>query len=137
LNRGVIFGSFGGFIIFLVLFTFISYSSSDFDQSLVDRVGIVPSDQLILEIDSETLKEDSNAKKRLDSHVMNSNDWGKGDLVTENDYTYNIEIYHKEMGFIAEYDKVRKDFVKGQISKQEFLDDAHSIKEKLNMISFG
>lgn len=137
MNRGIIVGSVGGFIIFLVLFTFISYNSSDFDQSLVDRVGIVPSDQLILEIDNETRKEESVAKKRLDSHVMDTNDWGKGDLATENDYAYNIEIYRKEMGFIEEYNKVRRDFVKGQISKQEFLDDTHSIKEKLDMLSFG
>jgi hypothetical protein len=137
LDRGVIFGTVGGLIIFLVLLFVVFFSSSDFDQSLVDKVGSLPTDQLMLEIDNETLKEESIAKKRLDSHVMDSNDWGKGDLVTENDYEYYIEIYHKEMGFISEYDSVRKDYVDGKISKEQFLDNVSVIKEKLKMIRFG
>jgi hypothetical protein len=134
LDRGVIFGIVGGLIIFVILFSVISFSSSDFDQNLVNEVGSVPADELILEIDNETIKEESVAKKRLDSHVMDSNDWGKGDLLTENDYEYYIEIYHKEMGFISEYDTVRKDFVKGNISKEQFLNNVTLIKDKLRMI---
>ncbi len=38
------------------------------------------------------------------------------------------------MGFITDYDKVRKEFVNGQISKEEFLDELDKIKEKLYSI---
>jgi hypothetical protein len=134
LDRGVIFGVIGGLIIFLIMFSIISYSSTDFDQSLVNEVGSVPADELLLEIDNETIKEKSIAKKRLDSHVMDPNDWEKGDLVTANDYQYYIEIYHKEISFILEYDAVRRDYVNGNISKEQFLDNVTLIKEKLRMI---
>lgn len=120
MNRGVIIGSVGGFIIFLVLFTFISYNSSDFDQSLVDRVGIVPSDQLILEIDNETRKEEAAAKKRLDSHVMDTNDWGKGDLATENDYAYNIEIYHRKWVSLMNMIKLEGILLRGKFQNKSF-----------------
>jgi hypothetical protein len=65
---------------------------------------------------------------------MDPNDWEKGDLVTANDYQYYIEIYHKEISFILEYDAVRRDYVNGNISKEQFLDNVTLIKEKLRMI---
>lgn len=47
--------------------------------------------------------------------------WRQSNLPPEEELKYDIEIYNAQMRFISEYDKVRKQFVKGEISKEEFL----------------
>ena len=65
---------------------------------------------------------------------MNPSDWDKDNLATQNGYEYNIQIYQKEMGFISDDDKIRKEFVMGQISKEKFIDDSNDIKKSLKMM---
>ena len=133
MKKGILFGIIGGIIIFAVLLAIVWYKNSDFDQQLIEDVnGGMTAEELTPMIVNETLKEDLIAKKRLDSHVMDSKDWENGNLASN--YNYNTEIYHKEMGFIIDYDKVRKEFVNKQISKEQFLDESDKIKEKLYSI---
>ena len=59
---------------------------------------------------------------------MDPKDWEKKTLATNDDYDYYIRIYDVEMGYIASYNRVRKEYVTGKISKQEFLEEINSIK---------
>ena len=135
-NRGVMMGIICGVAVFLVIFSFLGYFNSDFDKQLIDGLEDgVPKEKLMGQIENQTQNGELMAKKRLDTHLMDSKDWEKGDLVSEDDYVYYIQIYQKEMGFISDYDRVRKEFVNGNISKDEFLDESKKIKDELFIIT--
>ncbi len=136
LNRGLLVGTIGGVAVFLVIISFLGYFNSDFDKKLIDGLNDgVPKEELMSQIENQTQNMELMAKKRLDTHLMDSKDWEKGDLVSEDDYVYYIQIYQKEMGFISDYDRVRKEFVSGNISKDEFLDESNTIKDELYIIT--
>ncbi len=46
--------------------------------------------------------------------------WRQSNLPPEEELKYDIEIYNAQMRFISEYDKVRKQFVKGGYLKRNF-----------------
>jgi len=135
LIKGKWVGAIGGLVVFLIILSVIIYFNSDFDQQLIQDVESgIPAGKLIPKIDNETAKLKVDAKRRLESHVMDMKFWGNGDLASENDYKYYTFVYENEMDMISEYDKVRKRFVKKEISKEKFLQGIKSPKEYLNRL---
>jgi hypothetical protein len=64
---------------------------------------------------------------------MDPNDWEKKTLATNDNY--HIQIYNVEMGYIANYNHIRKEYVTGKISKEEFLEKSKQIQDDLNNFS--
>ncbi len=87
------------------------------------------------QINKATQNQQSIANGDLDSLVMNPNDWETQKLTTNDDYEYYIKIYDVEMGYISSYNRIRKEYVSGKISKQEFLEESKTIKNGLNNFS--
>lgn len=136
MNKGLILGIIGGLTIFIISSTLIIYINSDLDQQLISEVGSgVPVNQMYNQINNATQTQQSIAKGDLDSHVMNPNDWETQKLTTNDDYEYYIQIYDVEMGYISSYNRIRKEYVSGKISKQEFLEESKTIKNGLNNFS--
>jgi hypothetical protein len=114
-------GIIGGVGFFLIILFILNFNS-DFDQKLIEGVESgVSADELITRIEKETERERLEAEKRLESHLWDMKYWRQSNLPPEEELKYDIEIYNAQMRFISEYDKVRKQFVKGEISKEEFL----------------
>jgi hypothetical protein len=129
LNKGLILGIIGGLAVFIIASTLIIYINSDLDQKLIGEVGSgVPTNVMYNQINNATQNQQSIAKGDLDSHVMNPNDWESDKLTTNDDYEYYIKIYDVEMGYISSYNRVRKEYVTGKISKHEFLEESKTIK---------
>ena len=130
MNKGLILGIIGGVVVFLISLTLILYINSDFDQKLINEVGSgVPTSVMYNQIDNATQNQQLIAKGDLNSHVMDPNDWENKTLATNDDYDYYIQIYNVEMGYISSYNHIRKEYVSGKISKEEFLEESNSIKE--------
>ncbi|MGB7968365.1 MAG: hypothetical protein WCF28_02190 [Methanobacterium sp.] len=130
MNKGLILGITGGVVVFLITLTLIIYINSDFDQKLINEVGSgVPISVMYNQIDNVTQNQQLIAKGNLDSHVMDPNDWEKKTLATNDDYDYYIQIYNVEMEYISNYNHIRKEYVTGKLSKEEFLEESNSIKE--------
>lgn len=130
MNKGLILGITGGVVVFLITLTLIIYINSDFDQKLITEVGSgVPTSVMYNQIDNATQNQQLIAKGNLDSHVMDPKDWEKKTLATNDDYDYYIQIYNVEMEYISNYNHIRKEYVTGKLSKEEFLEESNSIKE--------
>lgn len=130
MNKGLILGIIGGVVVFLISLTLILYINSDFDQKLINEVGSgVPTSVMYNQIDNATQNQQLIAKGDLNSHVMDPNDWENKTLATNDDYDYYIQIYNVEMQYISSYNHIRKEYVNGKISKEEFLEESNSIKE--------
>lgn len=126
----MILGITGGVVVFLITLTLIIYINSDFNQKLINEVGSgVPISVMYNQIDNATQNQQLIAKGNLDSHVMDPNDWEKKTLATNDDYDYYIQIYNVEMEYISNYNHIRKEYVTGKLSKEEFLEESNSIKE--------
>jgi hypothetical protein len=93
----------------------------------------VPAEELIVQIDEETLIMQRNAKKRLESVVMDKKYWGNGDLASPTDYQYFTTFYITEMNVISNYDGVRKKFARREITKEQFLQEIKVFKEFFNI----
>ncbi|MDI9623380.1 MAG: hypothetical protein QFX38_00600 [Methanothermobacter sp.] len=114
-------GIIGGMGFFLIILFILNFNS-DFDQKLINDVESgVPTDELIARIEDETEKERLEAERRLESHLWDMKYWGQSSLPPEEELKYEIEIYNGQMRSISECDRIRKQFVKGEISKEEFL----------------
>jgi hypothetical protein len=135
-NKGLLLGIIGGVTVFILSISIIIYMNSDLDQRLIEEVGSgVPTTVMYNQIDNDTKNQKSIAKGDLDSHVMDPTDWEKNGVVTDNDYEYYIQIYSSEIGFISKYNQVRKEYVAGKISKEEFLEESKIIKDDLDNFS--
>jgi len=66
---------------------------------------------------------------------MDPNDWENKTLATNDNYQYYIQIYNVEMGYITNYNRIRKEYVTGKISKEEFLEKSKQIQDDLNNFS--
>ena len=136
MNKGLILGIVGGVLVFIISFNLIMYINSDFDQKLISEVGSgVPTNVMFSQIDNNTQNQQLIAKGDLDSHVMDPSDWGNKTLATNDNYEYYIQIYNVEMGDIINYNRVRKEYVTGKITKQEFLEECKEIQQDLNNFS--
>ena len=136
MNKGLILGIIGGVTVFIISLTLIMYINSDLDQKLIEEMGSgVPVNVMYNQIDNETQTQQSIAKGDLDSHVMDSNDWENKTLATNDSYQYYIQIYDVEMGYITNYNRIRKEYVTGKISKEEFLEESKEIQDNLNNFS--
>lgn len=136
MNKGLILGIIGGVAVFMISLTLIIYINSDFDQKLINEVGSgVPTNVMYNQIDKDTQNQQIIAKGDLDSHVMNPNDWENKTLATNDDYDYYIRIYDIEMGYLTNYNHIRKEYVTGKISKEEFLEKSKQIQDDLNNFS--
>lgn len=136
MNKGLILGIIGGVAVFIISLNLIMYINSDFDQKLIDEMGSgVATNVMYGQIDNNTQNQQLIAKGDLDSHVMDSKDWGNTVLATNDNYEYYIQIYNVEMGDIANYNRIRKEYVTGKISKDEFLGESNEIKHDLNNFS--
>jgi lipopolysaccharide export LptBFGC system permease protein LptF len=135
-NNGLILGIIGGVAVFIISLTLIMYINSDLDKKLIEEMGSgVPTNVVYNQIDNDTQNQKSIAKGDLDSHVMNPTDWEKKGLVTDDNYEYYIQIYNSEIGFISKYNQIRKEYVTGKISKEEFLEESKTIQDDLNNFS--
>jgi hypothetical protein len=135
-NKGLILGIIGGVAVFMISLTLIIYINSDFYQKLINEVGSgVPTNVMYNQIDKDTQNQQIIAKGDLDSHVMNPNDWENKTLATNDDYDYYIRIYDIEMGYLTNYNHIRKEYVTGKISKEEFLEKSKQIQDDLNNFS--
>ncbi|MGV8144051.1 MAG: hypothetical protein ACP5OJ_05480 [Methanothermobacter sp.] len=120
--KGVLLGIIGGLIIFLILLSFIIYSDSDFDEQLINEVN--DGDQvntLLFQIDDETQKMENNANRRYLSVIMDKKYWGNGDLAKPEDYQYYTKNHENDLKRIEELEYLRKQFVKREINKEQFL----------------
>ncbi len=134
MGKRALLGILGGLIILVVTLSIILYSDSDFDAQLIDQVDKgVPAEELIVQIDEETLIMQRNAKKRLESVVMDKKYWGNGDLASPTDYQYFTTFYITEMNVISNYDGVRKKFARREITKEQFLQEIKVFKEFFNI----
>ncbi len=129
MNRPLV-GIIGGLIVFLLISLFIIYYHSDFDTQLIEQVNKgVPTNELIIQIDEETRKMQINAKRRLESIIMDKKYWGNGSLDEQNKYQLSVTSYESEMMIISKYNNIRKKFAKREITKREFLDEIKIIKD--------
>lgn len=134
MDRGRLLGVIGGLTVFIIICSFIIYGHSDFNEQLIQQVDNgVSADKLIPQIDEETVKLQINAKRRLESYVMDKKNWGNGELASPRDYQYYIQNYESEMKVISDYDSIRKKFAKREITKKEFLDEIKGPKEYFNI----
>jgi hypothetical protein len=129
-------GIIGGVTVFILSLTVIIYMNSDLDQRLIEEVSSgVSTSVMYNQIDNDAQNQKSIAKGDLDSHVMDPTDWENNALASDNDYEYYIQIYNSEIGFISKYNQVRKEYVTGKISKEEFLEQSKIIQDDLNNFS--
>ncbi len=122
LDRGVLIGSIGGLIIFLILISYIIYNDSDFDEQLINEINDGEQvNTLLSQIDDETQKMQNNANRRYLSVVMDKKYWGNGDLAKPEDYQYYTKNHENDIKMIKELANIRKQFVRREITKEEFL----------------
>ena len=137
LKMGRFSGLISGFIIFSILLIVLWNSTSSFDEELIQRVdrGVSAGD-LTLEIEEERENEMYDAKKRLESNVMDVKMWGHGNLASEYDLKYYMDVYNGETQIIDENARVRREFVRGNISKEEFLEEMDDLNEKMRCVKY-
>jgi hypothetical protein len=124
----------GGFGFFLILILFLIWQNYDFDHRVVNAVESgEPNSEIKILIETESIKMKISAKKQLESRVMNSQYWSKQDLASVEDFNYDRNYYNDQLHQISEYEKFRKDYVDGKISKEDFLDKAPSFKDSIGV----
>lgn len=134
MNKGKILGIIGGISLFLIILFIINYGTSDFDQKLINEVEMNTSSQdLIPLIKKETFIEKTNAKRHLESHVMDMKYWSKTNIDPQDDLEYYTQIYEQQIAAISEYEKIRIQYVKKEINKEQFLLKIKELKPKLNV----
>jgi len=133
LDRGTSIGLAGGISLFLIIILFLMWQNSDFDQSLINSVesGVAP-EKLIPAINSEKEKQEVRVKKNLQSHVLDPGYWSQPNVASEKDFNYYKNRYEEQMQSIVEYQDLRIKFVYGNVSKQEFLEQAKIYKNRVN-----
>lgn len=129
-------GIIGGLVIFLIILFYIIYINSNFDQQLINDVEKgVPSDKLMSKIEKETTKDELKVKKHINSHIMNVNMWGNGNMASKKDYYYYEILYYNQINEILELGKIRKKFAKREISKEQFIIEIEEYKRDLDRTS--
>lgn len=133
MDRGTSIGLAGGISLFLIIILFLMWQNSDFDQSLINSVesGVAP-EKLIPAINSEREKQEVRVKKNLQSHVLDPDYWSQPNVASEKDFNYYKNRYEEQMQSIVEYQDLRIKFVYGNVSKQEFLEQAKIYKNRVN-----
>lgn len=133
MDRGTSIGLAGGISLFLIIILFLMWQNSDFDQSLINSVesGVAP-EKLIPAINSEKEKQEVRVKKNLQSHVLDPDYWSQPNVASEKDFNYYKNRYEEQMQSIVEYQDLRIKFVYGNVSKQEFLEQAKIYKNRVN-----
>lgn len=122
-----------GIIVFLLLCVFIFadhvFEDSNaivFDKNLVKSMeNGDPIDILLKEIDEETVNMRNEKITYFNRDILNPKLWGNGEFVSEEELNYYANNYDNYMNLITEYDRVRKQYVKGEISKEEFLEKSY------------
>lgn len=133
MDRGTSIGLAGGISLFLIIILFLMWQNSDFDQSLINSVesGVAP-EKLIPAINSEKEKQEVRVKKNLQSHVLDPDYWSQPNVASEKDFNYYKNRYEEQMQSIVEYQDLRIKFIYGNVSKQEFLEQAKIYKNRVN-----
>lgn len=133
MDRGTSIGLAGGISLFLIIILFLMWQNSDFDQSLINSVesGVAP-EKLIPAINSEREKQEVRVKKNLQSHVLDPDYWSQPNVASEKDFNYYKNRYEEQMQSIVEYQDLRIKFIYGNVSKQEFLEQAKIYKNRVN-----
>lgn len=122
MDRGILLGSLSGLGIFIVMILVIFYFHSNFDQNLISSVESgTPTDQLLTQIYQENYNECMNAKYYLNSHTMEMNMWGNGELASDSYYNYYTINYNQQVDYYNKLKDIRIKFAERQISKEEFL----------------
>jgi hypothetical protein len=133
LDRGALLGIIGGAAVFIVLLLIIVIVNSDFDEQLVEKVNNdEPPEELISLIEIETQNLQNKVKRRYEANVNDRKFWGNGDLALSSDFEYFTENYENDLKMISGLDNERRKFVKGEISKKEFLENIKQYKVYLN-----
>ena len=71
-------------------------------------------------------------KKNLQSHVLDPDYWSQPNVASEKDFNYYKNRYEEQMQSIVEYQDLRIKFIYGNVSKQEFLEQAKIYKNRVN-----
>lgn len=134
MDKGALLGIIGGSAVFVIVLLFVFYFHSDFDQQLINQVDSgVPAEKLNPQIDKETEKMEINARRFIESVVMDKKYWGNGELASSKDLNSYVISYESEMKMISIYDSARKKYAKREITKEKFLIE---IKECKDFISY-
>ena len=133
MEKGKLVGIIGGICFFLIILLVVFYLNSDFDQQLIDSVNAgTPADKLIPQIENETAKEKLNARKHLDSSMNDMKYWKKSDINPEDDSKLDMNFYEVQMEAITNCSELSKQFVRKQISKEQFLSQLQEYKLIIN-----
>ena len=131
-------GIIGGLIVFIIIILVIVLLNSDFDNQLINSVEAgVPAEKLIPGIEAEREKEISNAKKDLESHIMDPNYWSKPGAASIEDFNYEKNNNKIDLNSINKLEYLRKKYVHRKISKYEFLNQGKIYKEYLSRNSWS
>lgn len=129
MDRSLLLGIIGGLSVFIIICPIILLLQPDFDEQLIVQVNRgVPAEELILQIDNETFYMQKNAKKRLDSKIMDSKYWGNGDLEDPCNFRAYVDQYESDTEAINGYKKIRVSFAKREITEEEFLNSISSYR---------
>lgn len=135
MDRSLLLGIVGSLSVFIVICSFILLSQPDFDEQLIVQVNRgIPAEELIPQIDKEAYDMRKDAKKQLDSRIMDRKYWGNGDLDDPHNLRSYVNIYEGDLEAINEYRKTRISFVKREITKEEFLNRARLYKYDMKLI---
>jgi len=129
-------GIIGGLLVFLFILSYTIYLNSNFDQQLINDVDNgVPANKLLPKIDKETDKDELKIKERINSHIMSTKMWGNGSLAVKDDYSQYELIYYNQVKAVLEHEKVREQFAKREISKEQFLIEIKEYNDDLERLA--
>lgn len=124
MDRSLFLGITSGVLVFIVACSFILLKPPDFDAQLILQVDRgVPESELIPQIEKESFRMDLKAKKYLYTTIMDRKYWGNGDLADPVEHMSHVDNYESQTRIIKEYKNLRTKFVRGEITKEEFLYD--------------
>jgi hypothetical protein len=125
-------GILGGLIIFIILifiFVYPLFQNNDFNQELIKSVeNGEPSEVMIPQIENKYREENRELIKNVNKHIMNINMWGNGLLASETDYMFDKGHYQKIKKQILETKKLRIEYSKREISKEDFLNKIDALQ---------
>ncbi len=115
-----------------MIFIFIN---PDFDEQLIKEVDSgVPANKMIKQIENESQNQKALALNDLKYHINDMQYWSKPNLASENDFRHYIEAYDTQMRTIEEYEKLRKQYINNEVSKDCFHNKAEILKTRLETL---
>ena len=132
LNKGKLFGIAGGVGVFIIFILLLVYLNSDFDRQLINKMKSgVSNENLKLQIEAESGKEKKVVFKHLQSHINDVECWSKTDIVSKEDFEFEINNYKMKIQTIDDCENLRKQYINHEISEDYYIDSITYIKGRL------